>query len=100
MRRNRGTDNRGGEGGRVGTAVAGPTRFSDISDVSLLLTFPVAASNQGGRIMQTLVLYGVFAASFAYVSPLAAGKWQSRAIGVVMLCLVATAGALAMTTDQ
>jgi hypothetical protein len=50
--------------------------------------------------MQTLVLYGVFAASFAYVSPLAAGKWQSRAIGVVMLCLVATAGALAMTTDQ
>jgi hypothetical protein len=80
--------------------VAEPTRFSDINDVSVLLTFPVAASNQGGRIMKTLVLFGVFAASFAYVSPLAAGKWQSRAIGVLMLCMVATAGALAMTTDQ
>lgn len=53
-----------------------------------------------GRIMQTLILYGVFAASFVYVSPLAVGKWQSRATAVIMLCLVATAGALRVATDQ
>jgi hypothetical protein len=50
--------------------------------------------------MKTLVLFGVFAASFAYVSPWAAGKWQSRIIGVAMLCIVTTAGVLAVAVDQ
>ena len=39
-----------------------------------------------------------FAASFAY--PLAGGKWPSRIVGAALLCLVATASALAMTTDE
>lgn len=48
--------------------------------------------------MKTLILFSVFAAAFAYVSPLTSGKWQSRAMRVVMVSMVAGAGVPAMTT--
>jgi hypothetical protein len=31
---------------------------------------------------------------------LADGKWQSRALGVVLVCMVAAAGVLAVTVEQ
>jgi hypothetical protein len=68
--------------------------------VSKLLRLRWQLRTKGGRIMKTLVLYGVFAASCAYVSPLADGKWQSRALGVVLVCMVAAAGVLAVTVEQ
>jgi len=40
----------------------------------------------------------VFAAAFA--NPLAGGKRQSRIMGAALLCLVATASAIAMTTEE
>jgi hypothetical protein len=50
--------------------------------------------------MKSLVLVGVFAASFAYASPLADRKWLSRILGAALFCVVATGGALAIATDQ
>ncbi|WOH47632.1 hypothetical protein [Bradyrhizobium sp. sBnM-33] len=50
--------------------------------------------------MKTFVLLGAFAASYAYASPMANGNWQSRAIGFVLVCIVATAGVLAMTVEE
>jgi hypothetical protein len=50
--------------------------------------------------MKIMVFVGAFAAAYAYASPMADGKWQSRAIGAVLACIVATAGVLAAMTAE